>query len=87
LSEKWSSDAGETEQPSLHLAPTAATRIGAANPNSGERDFMRHVSGCYWTVNTGQLVKANSQLWSKVQKWLNKRGRIGNWTEIKLIIN
>ena len=32
---------------------------------------------------TGQLVK----LWSKLQKWLNKRGRIGNWTGIKLLIN
>jgi len=29
-------------------------------------------------VNTGQLVKVSSQLWSKLQKWLNKRGRIGN---------
>jgi len=38
-------------------------------------------------VNIGQLVKASSQLWSKLQKWLNKRGRIGNWTKIKLLIN
>jgi len=38
-------------------------------------------------VNIGQMVKASSQLWSKLQKWLNKRGRIGNWTEIKLLIN
>jgi len=29
-------------------------------------------------VNTSQLVKVNSQLWSKLQKWLNERGRIGN---------
>jgi len=38
-------------------------------------------------VNTGQLVKVNSQLWSKLQKWLNKRGKIGNWIGIKLLIN
>jgi len=38
-------------------------------------------------VNTGQLVKVSSQLWLKLQKWLNKRGRIGNWTGIKLLIN
>jgi len=38
-------------------------------------------------VNTGQMVKVSNQLWSKLQKWLNKRGRIGNWTEIKLLIN
>jgi len=38
-------------------------------------------------VNTGELVKVSSQLWSKLQKWLNKRGKIGNWTEIKLLIN
>jgi len=38
-------------------------------------------------VNTGQLVKVSSQLWSKLQKWLNKRGKIGNWTGIKLLIN
>jgi len=86
LSEKRSSDAGETEQPSLHLAPTAATRIGAANPNSGERLYAPRVRLLLDSQN-GQLVKANSQLWSKVQKWLNNRGRIGNWTEIKLIIN
>jgi len=36
-------------------------------------------------VNSGQLVKVSSQLWSKLQKWLNKRGRIGNWTGIKLL--
>jgi len=38
-------------------------------------------------VNSGQLVKVSSQLWSKLQIWLNERGRIGNWTEIKLLIN
>jgi len=38
-------------------------------------------------VNTSQLVKVSSQVWSKLQKWLNKRVRIGNWTEIKLLIN
>jgi len=38
-------------------------------------------------VNTGQLVKASNQLWSKLQKWLNKKGRIGNLTKIKLLIN
>jgi len=38
-------------------------------------------------VNIGQLVKVSSQLWLKLQKWLNKRGRIGNWTGIKLLIN
>ncbi|QCD93740.1 hypothetical protein DEO72_LG5g1817 [Vigna unguiculata] len=37
LLEKRSNDAGETKQPSFHLAPVAATRIGATNPNSGER--------------------------------------------------
>ena len=26
--------------------------------------------------NIGQLVKASSQLWSKLQKWLNKREKI-----------
>jgi len=48
-----------------------------------------HVSACYWTIqlSTGQLVKVNSQVWSKLQKWLNKRGRIRNWTGIKLLIN
>ncbi|QCD86861.1 hypothetical protein DEO72_LG3g1389 [Vigna unguiculata] len=35
--EKRSSDTGETKQPSLHLAPATATRIGVENPNSGER--------------------------------------------------
>jgi len=73
LSEKQSSDAGETEQPSLHLAPTATTRIGAANPNSGERLYAPRVrllldSQSGQLVNTGQLVKANSQLWSKAKK-------------------
>jgi len=38
-------------------------------------------------VNNGQLVKVSSQLWWKLQKLLNKRGRIRNWTEIKLLIN
>jgi len=38
-------------------------------------------------ANIGQMVKVNSQLWSKLQKWLNKRDKIGNWTEIKLLIN
>jgi len=52
-----------------------------------------HVSASQWTlkwsklVNTGQLVKVSSQLWSKLQKWLNKRGRIVNLAEIKLLIN
>jgi len=67
----------------LHLAPAAATRIGAANPNSGERLSVPRVkllldSQSGQLVNTGQLVKASSQLWSKLQKWLNKRGVIGN---------
>jgi len=38
-------------------------------------------------VNSGQLVKVSSQLWSKLQIWLNERDRIGNWTTIKLLIN
>jgi len=76
----------------LYLAPAATTRIGAANPNSGERLSMPHVrllldSQTGQLVNTGQLVKASSQLWSKLQKWLNKRGKIGNWTKIMLLIN
>jgi len=51
------------------------------------------VSASQWTlkwsklVNTGQLVKVNSQLWSKLQKWLNKRGIIVNLAKIKLLIN
>jgi len=38
-------------------------------------------------VNSGQLVKVSSQLWSKLQIWLNEKGRIENWTGIKLLIN
>jgi len=37
--------------------------------------------------NSGQLVKVSSQIWSKLQILLNERGRIGNWTGIKLLIN
>jgi len=63
----------------------------AANPKSGERLSVPRVrllldSQTGQLVNTGQLVKASSQLWSKLQKWLNRRGRIGNWTEIKFLI-
>jgi len=90
--EKRSNNIGETEQLSLHLAPATITRIGAANPNSGERLCAPRVrllldSQTGQLVNTGQLVKTSSQLWSNLQKWLNKRSRIGNWTEIKLLIN
>jgi len=35
--------------------------------------------------NSGQLVKVSSQIWSKLQILLNERGRIGNWTGIKLL--
>jgi len=62
---------------------------GAANPNSGESVHC-HVSASDRTVklvNSGKLVKVSSQLWSKLQIWLNERGRIGNWTGIKLLIN
>jgi len=62
------------------------------NPNSGERLSAPRVSllldsQTSQLVNTGQLVKVSSQLWSKLQKWLNKRDRIGNWIRIKLLIN
>jgi len=68
---------------------------GAANPNSGERVLCatcQHLIGqSNWStgqlVNSGQLVKVSSQLWSKLQIWLKERGRIGNWTAIKLLIN
>jgi len=75
LLEKRSSNAGETKQPSLHVAPAAATRIGATNPNSGERLCAPRVR-LLLDSQTGQLVKASSQLWSKQQKLLNKRDRI-----------
>jgi len=47
--------ARETEQPSLHLAPAVATRIGAANPNSGERLYVPRVR-LLLDSQTGQLV-------------------------------
>jgi len=59
------------------------------NPNSGERictATYQHLIGSQ-LVNYGQMVKVSSQLWSKLQKWLNKRGKIENWTGIKLLIN
>jgi len=43
----------------LHLAPTAAIRIGAANPNSGERRFA-----------TCQPLIAQSN-WSNMVNWSN----------------
>jgi len=61
-------------------------RVWEWNPNSGEILSAPRVMFLL-DSQTGQLVKASSQLWSKLQKWLNKRGRIGNWTGIKLLIN
>jgi len=53
-----------------------------------ETPILREGEGCHVSASdrqsTGQtLVK----LRSKLQKWLNKRGRIGNWTGINLLIN
>jgi len=47
------------ERSSLHLAPAATTRIGAANPNSGERRFA-----------TCQPLIAHSN-WSNLVNWSN----------------
>jgi len=68
------------EQPRCHAQPREGEECESETLIL-DRDSLRHVSCCYWTVklvNNGQLVKASSQLWSKLQKWLNKRGKIGN---------
>jgi len=54
--------------------------LNAANPSlEREKCTLRHVSASDRTV---KLVN-----WSKLQIWLNERGRIGNWIGIKLLIN
>jgi len=54
-------------QSSLHLAPTAATRIGAANPNSGERLSMPRVR-LLLDSQTGQLVNTGQSQQSTLVK-------------------
>jgi len=61
------------------------------NPNSGKCTLIAQSNWQIWStgqlVNSGQLVKVSSQHWSKLQIWLNERGRIGNLTAIMLLIN
>jgi len=67
-----------------------------AQPREGEkcesetlilgRDFAPRVR-LLLDNQTGQHRSNGQSQQSKMQKWLNKRGRIGNWTEIKLLIN
>jgi len=63
---------------------------------------MHHMSSCHCTVNGSNLIgQSTCQNWSNLGKWSKpsvnsgqnykirstKRGRFGNWTEIKLPIN
>jgi len=50
------------ERPSLHLAPSATTRIGAANLNSGERRF---------TTCQPLVAQTNWSNWSNLVNWSN----------------
>ena len=73
--------AATSEQPSLPSTAQPRKKHGGRNPNSGERHSPPRVrllldSPIGQLVNSGQLVKVSSQLWSKLQKWLNKRCRI-----------
>ena len=72
------------EEVAVSRAIAAATSLhetlNAANPSLERESAL--CATCQHLIGS-QLVK----LWSKVQKWLNKRGRIGNWTGIKFLIN
>jgi len=63
---------------------------GGANPNFGESlcvTCQAAIGQSNWSTGQHWSNGQSQQSRSKLQKWLNKRGRIGYWTVIKLLIN